>query len=223
MSRRACSTVVCTGACAGGRGVEGAKLLAKGFLVADAVLGRFQRATLAPARLTTSRVGIVAEIGRGEGQLDDPVAAVDGDALGVVRHARQVQVGHRDAAAAGQREGELHAAPVVEERAMARLGGQFDAEMGQHAMDDGDVMDHRRQEAAAEGAALRPRRASGRRLSRAALPSSLRASARSSAGRSLGQVIGRWSTKGSWSGSLTSTEMSRMSSTRDGRSSSARR
>ena len=37
------------------------------------------------------------------------------------------------------------------------------------------------------------------------------------------QVIGRWATKGSWSGSFTSTEISLTSSTRGGRRSSARR
>jgi len=129
--------------------MEDPELLAEGFLIARPLVADLQRAVLAAAAQGQPR-GHMAEIRCGEGELDDPVGAIDADPLRIVGNARQVQVGHADPPAARQAEGELDAAALVEIGAMIRLGRQLGAHMRQHAMDDGDVMDQRGKESAAE-------------------------------------------------------------------------
>ena len=57
---------------------------------------------------------LMAEVGRGERQLEDPIAAVRGDALAIVGDAGQVQVLEVGPAVAGERPGEAHATPAIE-------------------------------------------------------------------------------------------------------------
>src|SRR5512145_2483117 len=63
-------------------GMEGAQLLAEGFLVTGAMLDRLQSMTTAAA-LHREAGGLVAQIRRRERQLNDSVGAVDRDPLGI--------------------------------------------------------------------------------------------------------------------------------------------
>ena len=86
----------------------------------------------------------MAQIRRGEGQLDDAVGAIDRHPLSVVGHAGKIEMAHAHPPAAGKAEGEMRAAAIVEDGAM--LGARPAARQprcGQHAVHHRDVVDQR--------------------------------------------------------------------------------